>query len=121
MGTIETREYAQDTSVTQEHPWGFYIRARVMCPDGIVRATARIAMTADTFFSVPCAVNVRKGRILKVSGYMTIETVSGSSVVTDDDPAIVKFRPYTYGKNAGAFDIPATVQRRGANGKFIAA
>lgn len=114
MGTIETREYAQGTSVTQEFPWGFYIRARVMCPDGIVRATARIAMTADTFFSVPCAVNVRKGGpIHKVSGYLTIEAVSGSSVVTDDDPAIVKFIPYTYGKNANAFNIPATVQRRG--------
>ena len=32
---IETTEYENGTSVTQEFPWGFYIRARVMCPDGI--------------------------------------------------------------------------------------
>ena len=110
MGTIDTHEYAQGTSVTQEHPWGFYIRARVMCPDGIVRATARIAMTADTFFSVPCAVNVRKaGPIYKVAGVMV------------DVDGTMTFTPNPEGKNVGAFDIPATVQRRGANGKFVAA
>ena len=112
--TIETREYAQGTSVTQEHPWGFYIRARVMCPDGIVRATSKLqhdptpVMTAHGY-AVPCSVNVRKGRILKVAG--TMVEIDGT----------MTFTPNPEGKNAGAFDIPATVQRRGANRKFIAA
>lgn len=115
MGTIETREYAQGTSVTQEHPWGFYIRARVMCPDGIVRATSKLqhdptpVMTAHGY-GVPCSVNVRKaGPIYKVAGVMV------------DVDGTMTFTPNPEGKNAGAFDIPATVQRRGANRKFIAA
>lgn len=96
--TIDTREYAAGTSLTQSYPFGFYIAGRAMCSDGRVRALARIAQTADTFFSVPAAVKV-KGRT--VSGYVTVDTVSGSSVATDDDPAIVRFRAYTYGRNGG--------------------
>ena len=111
---IETTEYENGTSVTQEHPWGFYIRARVMCPDGIVRATSKLrhdptpVMTAHGY-AVPCSVNVRKGRILKVAG--TMVEIDGT----------MTFTPNPEGKNAGAFDIPAIVQRRGANRKFIAA
>ena len=113
--TIETREYAQGTSVTQQHPWGFYIRARVMCPDGIVRATSKLqhdptpVMTAHGY-GVPCSVNVRKaGPIYKVAGTM------------GDIDGTMTFTPNPEGKNAGAFDIPAIVQRRGANGKFVTA
>ena len=115
MGTIETRDYQHGTSVTQEHPWGFYIRARVMCPDGIVRATSKLrhdptpVMTAHGY-GVPCSVYVRKaGPIYKVAGVMV--EIDGT----------MTFTPNPEGKNAGAFDIPAIVQRRGANGKFIAA
>ena len=112
---IETTEYENGTSVTQEFPWGFYIRARVMCPDGIVRATSKLrhdpipVMTAHGY-GVPCSVNVRKaGPIYKVAGVMV------------DVDGTMTFTPNPEGKNAGAFDIPATVQRRGANGKFVAA
>jgi hypothetical protein len=69
-----------------------------MCSDGTVRPTVRISASADTFFSVPCAVRV-KGKT--VSGYLTVETAQGYSTdAGDDDPAVAKFVAYTYGKNA---------------------
>lgn len=83
-----TRTYALGTSVTQSHPCGLYVSARVLCPDGKVRTVKRIAGTADTFFSVPCAVTY-KGKT--VSGFMTFETISGSSSELPDDPGVVKF------------------------------
>lgn len=96
MTDIERRHYARGTSLVQECPWGWYHGGRAMCSDGRVRALKRIAPTADTFFSVPAAVTVG-GRT--VSGYVTVECESGSSVETDDDPAVVKFVAVTYGRN----------------------
>jgi hypothetical protein len=104
----QTRAYAHGTSVTQDYPWGLYVSARVLCSDGKVRATARIAQTADTFFSVPAAVKV-KGKT--VAGYMTVECLSGSSVVTSDDPAAVKFIAYQNGRNHHL--LPGTAYRVG--------
>jgi hypothetical protein len=85
---IETREGARGTSVTQSFPWGFYVRARVLCTDGRVRATSRIAETADTFFSVPASVRV-KGKA--VSGYVTPR----------DEPfgTVYVFVAHSYGRN----------------------
>jgi hypothetical protein len=34
-----------------------------------------------------------------VTGYITTETRDGYSTATDDDPAVVKFVAYRYGKN----------------------
>ena len=99
--SIETRGYATGTELTQTFPWGLFTTGRAICPDGKVRRLHRIAPTADTFFSVPAAVKVR-GRT--VSGYITVETMSGSSIVTDDDPPIVRFKANTYGRNADAFN-----------------
>lgn len=101
------------TSVSQEFPWGTFVTATVLCSDGIVRNVSRIANTADTFFSIPAAVKV-KGRT--VSGYVTMETLTGSSIASptaSDDPTCVKFVAYTYGKNAdalpeGTYTVPAT-------------
>jgi hypothetical protein len=67
-----------------------------------VRNLKRISQTADTFFSVPAAVNVGK---VTVAGYITVECASGSSVETPDDPAVVKFIATKYNKNHGA--LPA--------------
>lgn len=72
-----------------------YTGGRALCPDGVVRRIKRIGWP-DTMWSVPAAVVV-KGRT--VSGYVSVEARSGSSVVTEDDPAVVIFRPYLYGKN----------------------
>lgn len=93
---MDTRDYAQGTSLTQSYPWGMYRSGRALCSDGKVRALARIAPTADTFFSVPASVKVA-GRT--VSGYVTVQTMSGMSTETPDDPAIVRFVAYSYGRN----------------------
>lgn len=100
--TTTTRDYADGTSITSASPFGTYVTARVMCADGRVRTVKRIADTADTFFSVPCAVTVF-GRT--VTGYLTVEACSGSSVATANDPAVAKFVAYEYGRNADA--LPA--------------
>ena len=94
--TTTMRHYARGTYLVQSMPWGLYRGGRVLCADGRVRALARIALTADTFFSVPAAVRVR-GRT--VSGYVTVSTLSGLSAGTPADPIVARFVAYTYGKN----------------------
>jgi hypothetical protein len=98
-------EYAYGTSLESESgPFACgLVSARAMCADGTVRSV-RFANggIADTFFSVPGRVSVA-GRT--VSGYVTVSTADGYSTVTDDDPPVVKFRAYQYGKNADA--LPA--------------
>lgn len=54
---------------------------------------AYITAYPDTFFSVPARVSL-DGR--KVKGYVSIETVSGSSVPMPNDPLIYKFVPYSH-------------------------
>lgn len=105
---IDTREYGRGTSVTQRYPWGTYVKARVLCSDGKVRTTTRIAQTAATFFSVPAAVKVR-GKT--VAGFITVETMRGMSTEADDDPAVVKFHRVDYGKNADM--LPKGAYREG--------
>ena len=95
-------DYANGTYITRSYPWGLNVKARALCPDGIVRTCKRVAETADTFFSVPASVNV-KGRT--VAGYITVQTIEGYSTPTDNDPAIVKFVPYLYRKNHDAFAV----------------
>jgi hypothetical protein len=85
------------TELKFSQPWGFSCRGRALCPDGKVRAFR--GGTADTFFSIPARVSAR-GKT--VSGYVTVETVEGFSTATENDPAVVKFIPYTYGRNCAA-------------------
>lgn len=100
----DTREYGHGTSLTVRMPWGLNVAARALCPDGVVRAVKRIAETADTFFSVPASVEVRRnGKRFTVAGYVTTETVEGWSTASDADPIVVKFVPYTNRKNDQAF------------------
>jgi hypothetical protein len=90
------------TEVLVEYPWGIFHKAKLMCSDGKVRATSRMATTADTFFSVPCSVSMwdsKAGKNVTVSGYMTCSSVTGSDVVTEDDPVMYRFVAYKYGKN----------------------
>jgi hypothetical protein len=92
----DIRNYGAGTFLEVDYPWGVYVRGAALCSDGRVRRLKRIASTADTFFSVPAAVTV-KGRT--VSGYVTVETAQGWSTESADDPAVVKFVAYSYGRN----------------------
>jgi hypothetical protein len=87
-------EYADGTSLNFAQPWGHSCRGRALCADGKVRAFS--GGIADTFFSIPARVSA-KGKT--VAGYVTVETREGFSIATDDDPAVVKFRAYSYRKN----------------------
>lgn len=87
---METRQFANGTSLINSQPWGMYHGGRAMCSDGKVRAIKRIAPTPDTFFSIPASVTV-KGKT--VAGYVTTDTVG------DDEISTVKFIAYTYRKN----------------------
>lgn len=87
-------EYADNTALEFSLPWGFSCKGRALCPDGKVRAFR--GGIADTFFSIPARVST-KGTT--VAGYVTVETRDGYSTATEEDPAVVKFQPYTYRKN----------------------
>ena len=105
---VDTRTYGAGTSLAQSYPWGLYHGGAALCADGKVRKLKRIAQTADTFFSVPAAVNVGKRT---VAGYITVECLSGSSVYVDEsDPMVVKFVAYTYRANHDA--LPAGAYRQ---------
>lgn len=93
---LDTREYAKGTSLTVERPYGLFIGGKAMCTDGKVRTLKRIAITADTFFSVPASVTVR-GKT--VSGFVTVETVDGWTTETEGDPSIVRFVAHSSAKN----------------------
>jgi hypothetical protein len=101
MPDIRHYAYADGTRVEVTMPFSLYRKARALCPDGRVRSTVRIAATADTFFSVPAAVQVNHKT---VAGFITFQTRAGWETPTDNDPAVVKFFPYKYRKNAHAFD-----------------
>lgn len=90
-------EYANGTYLDIGMPWSVYVGGAALCTDGKVRKLARIAETADTFFSVPASVRVN-GKY--VSGYVTTETVEGYSTPSDSDPVVVKFVTYQNRKNA---------------------
>jgi hypothetical protein len=82
----DTRKYGKGTSVTQSFPFGFYVRAQVLCSDGKVRPTTRLAETADTFYSVPAAVKV-SGKT--VSGFLTLEDDVARFVATGKNAALL--------------------------------
>jgi hypothetical protein len=84
---METRTYAKDTYITVSMPWGVYHHARVLCADGVVRKTCRIAITSDTFFSIPASVKVR-GK-------------TGAGFVSFEDGVVV-FTAYKNRKNCAA-------------------
>jgi hypothetical protein len=87
-GFAQRIEYKYGTWIEQNFPFGLFVRASVLCPDGKVRLTKRISQTADTYFSVPCSIRF-KGKT--VAGYMKME---------EDHVAFV---PYKNRKNGNIF------------------
>lgn len=66
---MTTQQYAMGTYLRTGGPWDVFTGGAALCPDGHVRTLKRIAITADTFFSIPAAVTVR-GRT--ISGYVSV-------------------------------------------------
>jgi hypothetical protein len=96
-----TISYANGTWLHTATMWDLYAAGAALCGDGKVRALARIATTADTFFSIPAAVKVR-GKT--VSGYVSLrdDIDNPHTTGTARDPgATVVFTPNSHGKNAG--------------------
>ena len=88
---MERREYDKGTCVVTRMPWGCFVRGKAICPDGKARAV-RLAITADTFFSIPASVVVGGKR---VSGFVTF--------AEDGDERWVEFRVVFGRKNSGVF------------------
>lgn len=66
-------DYANGTYLRTSIMWDVYSGGAAMCSDGIVRTLKRIAITADTYFSIPAAVSVR-GKT--VSGFVSVDTAN---------------------------------------------
>lgn len=79
-------------------PSGGLFWGRALCSDGKVRAVRfPRGGHADTFFSVPATVSVA-GKT--VTGFVSVSSRDGFDTPTDDDPAVVRFTAYRYGRNA---------------------
>ena len=87
----DRRKYEQGTYLDVEYPWGTYLGGRALCADGKVRRIHRIAITADTFFSIPASVVVNHHGVRHtVAGYVSIDTTLNE---------VVRFHAYVTGKN----------------------
>jgi hypothetical protein len=80
-------EYGMGTRLDTRGPWSQVVGGRAMCPDGKVRALARVS-EADTAWTRPAAVRVR-GRYVR--GYVFVETAGGWQTPLDEDPKVLKF------------------------------
>ena len=100
MLTGEKREYAQGTFLATRQPWGIFVGGRALCPDGVVRNLKRISICADSFFSVPAAITYRGKTI---AGFVSMDTIGGNSIPTDNDLAVVRFHCYEYRRNGSMF------------------
>ena len=109
--TTQRHEMSHGTYLVTGYPWGVNLDARVLCSDGVARKVKRISETADTFFSIPSAVEVTyKGKRYTVAGYITTDKMSRNSNslnVWGENTYI--FRPYLYRKNGNV--LPKWVRR----------
>ena len=80
--------------------WGLPLRqgSKVLCSDGKIRSLVRLAITHDTFFSIPCAVKV-KGKT--IAGYATGSEQAYKKGFKEKEPFLTAttFQPYLYRKN----------------------
>lgn len=82
-----------------EHaPFGGVVKGKALCTDGVVRSVRfPRGGHADTYSAIPATVTAY-GKA--VSGFVSTSALSGSDVADEDDPAVVRFTAFTYGKNA---------------------
>ena len=90
---MERREYDKGTEVITTMPWGCFVRGKAVCPDGKVRSV-RLALCADSFFSIPASVVFRGKR---VTGFVTFAEDH------ETNRRWVEFIPNAFGKNSQAF------------------
>jgi hypothetical protein len=95
-----TTLYSEGTYLERNPSFGGgFAKGRALCSDGQVRAVRfPRGGHADTHFSVPATVSV-KGKT--VSGFVSVSSRDGFDTATDDDPAVVRFTSFIYGKNGG--------------------
>lgn len=94
----ETQRHYSDSGQTWLCYYGMWqipYHAALLCPDGVIRHTHRIAAEPDTFFSIPCAVKVRG------------KTVTG--FLTTNNAGEYTFHPSLYLKNGHVFDKQESV------------
>ena len=92
---VTKRVYADGTWLATQGPWSIYVDGMVLCPDGSKRRITRIR-EADVWFGFPATVRAHGKR---VTGTVYVESRDGYETATTDDPPVVKFNPYRYGKN----------------------
>lgn len=93
--SMDKREFANGTCIVISYPWGLYRGGKAQCEDGRVRTLKRIAICADTFFSIPAAISYR-GKT--VSGFVT------------DGSATEPLRFVATGKYAKIFTAPTALE-----------
>jgi hypothetical protein len=103
---MKTKTTKGKTFISRSQPWGLNYRNghRALCADGAVRAI-ELAECADTFFSTPARCRIG-GKT--VTGYLTVETVDGSSVEMEGNPSVFVFRCHTNSKPEGFPSWPAS-------------
>jgi hypothetical protein len=94
------RSYANGTYFQYKMPFGLYIGAAALCPDGKVRKVKRIAETPDTYFSIPASVTY-KGKT--VAGYLHLKNVGDPANPREFRDAVI-FSPYASHKNGNIFN-----------------
>lgn len=94
------REYAKGTYLQYTMPWGLYVGAKALCPDGKVRKVKRIASTPDTYFSIPASIKY-KGKT--VAGCVHLKNVADPQNPPVFEDAVI-FSPYLYRKNGNIFN-----------------
>lgn len=96
----QIRSYAKGTYLQYTMPWGLYVGAAALCPDGVVRKVKRISETPDTYSTIPASVTV-KGKT--VAGYLKLHNVAHPFDAIAFKDAVV-FIPYSYRKNGNIFN-----------------
>ena len=82
-------KYAHGTELRTRQPWGINTYCRAVCPDGKVRTMSRIAIVADTFWTIPAKVNVRG---VSVKGYVDFVDCNNPTCSTTQDNTVLAVR-----------------------------
>lgn len=54
-----TLSHSHGTFLKTRGPWSVFHSAKAICPDGKARVVSRIALVADSFFSIPAGMRIK--------------------------------------------------------------